>query len=135
MGPGLSDQPGVGWSLISSAQSGKTKYNQYGLTFVELPQRVVAVEEDDESDEVEDKKADDCPPGGSSLVFADLALHLARGLTPPGPDRVLHHTGPAQSLPHPPRDGEDDRLTQTLQVTISPPHIVSYNIDHTSCIS
>ena len=76
----------------------KTNYRiKHRLTFMELPQRVVAVEEDDESDQVDEKQPDDCPPGGSSLVFADLALCWA--LSPPGPDSVL-----PRPLSHPPGD-------------------------------
>ena len=89
---------------------------KYRLAFMELPECVVAVDEDDERDEVDDKKPDDCPPGGSPLVFADLALHLARALSPPGPgSAVLHRPGARQPLSHPPGhvlaeggDGEDD---------------------------
>ena len=59
----------------SAVSKVKTNYRiKHRLTFMELPQRVVAVEEDDESDQVDEKQPDDCPPGGSSLVFADLAL-------------------------------------------------------------
>lgn len=94
-------------------------------TFLELPQFVVTVEEDDEGEEVDEEEADHGGAGDSGPVFTDLVVLPPRTETPPGPASLLLHRG-RQPLPHSPGDvltkvgdREDHGLSQLLE--IAPP--------------
>ena len=96
------------------------------LTFLELPQFVVTVEEDDKSEEVNEEEADNGDAGDSGPVFTDLVVHPPGTEAPPGPaSLLLNHRG-RQPLPHSAGDvltkigdGEDHGLAKLLQ--IAPP--------------
>ena len=60
---------------LNRAKRLKTNYRiKHRLTFMELPQRVVAVEEDDESDQVDEKQPDDVAPCCAVLSLSGPCL-------------------------------------------------------------